>query len=79
LRQEPAPTGERYPRYGGACECRWQAGAREALAAIGAAARVIGTVGGEALELEGELSVAVSQLARVHANGLASMLGWAGR
>ncbi len=49
-------------------------GPPEALSRFGAAARVIGTVGGEALTVEGELSVPVAELARVHAGGLAALI-----
>jgi phosphoribosylformylglycinamidine synthase len=50
-------------------------GPAEALARFGAAARVIGTVGGSSLEVSGRLSVEVSELARVHANGLPALIG----
>jgi phosphoribosylformylglycinamidine synthase len=46
----------------------------EALAAFGQAATVIGTVGGDALEIAGALSVPVSQLAAAHARGLPDRL-----
>ena len=46
----------------------------EALAALGGAARIIGEVGGEALELAGERPLPVAELARVHADGLAALL-----
>jgi phosphoribosylformylglycinamidine synthase subunit PurL len=49
-------------------------GPREALARFGAAARVLGTVGGEALTLEGVLELPVEHLARAHAGGLADLL-----
>jgi phosphoribosylformylglycinamidine synthase len=49
-------------------------GPREALARFGAAARVIGTVGGDALRIEGVLDVGVADLARAHAGGLADLL-----
>jgi len=49
-------------------------GPREAMARFGAAARVIGSVGGEALAIEGELEVPVAELARVHRDGLAALL-----
>jgi phosphoribosylformylglycinamidine synthase len=49
-------------------------GPRESLGAFGATARVIGTVGGDALVVEGELDVPVFELARVHADGLPSLL-----
>ena len=49
-------------------------GPREALARFGAAATVIGSVEGEALVVEGELSVPVSELARAHRDGLAALL-----
>jgi len=48
--------------------------AREALARFGSAARVVGTVGGDALRIEGVLDVPVAELARVHAGGLADLL-----
>jgi phosphoribosylformylglycinamidine synthase subunit PurL len=49
-------------------------GPAEALSRFGAAARVIGSVGGEALVVEGALSVAVAELERVHRDGLVSLL-----
>ncbi len=49
-------------------------GAREALARFGAAARVIGEVGGGALVIDGELEVPVAELERVHRDGLAALL-----
>ncbi|HWM10080.1 MAG TPA: phosphoribosylformylglycinamidine synthase subunit PurL, partial [Solirubrobacteraceae bacterium] len=49
-------------------------GTREALARFGGAARVIGSVGGGALVVEGELEVAVGELERVHRDGLVSLL-----
>jgi phosphoribosylformylglycinamidine synthase subunit PurL len=49
-------------------------GARDALARFGAAARVLGEVGGDALVIEGELDVPVAELARVHRDGLAALL-----
>jgi phosphoribosylformylglycinamidine synthase II len=49
-------------------------GARDALAPFGAAARVIGAVGGASLAIEGELDVPVAELTRVHADGLAGLL-----
>jgi phosphoribosylformylglycinamidine synthase len=45
----------------------------EAMAAFGAAATVIGTVGGDAL-VAGDLSIPVVELSRVHAHGLADRL-----
>ena len=48
-------------------------GPREAFAAFGAAARIIGTVGGDALVLRDALSVPLAELARVHADGLARL------
>jgi phosphoribosylformylglycinamidine synthase len=47
---------------------------RDAVARFGAAATLIGEVGGDALEIAGELSVAVAELARVHSDGLAALL-----
>jgi phosphoribosylformylglycinamidine synthase subunit PurL len=47
---------------------------RDAVARFGAAATLIGKVGGDALEIAGELSVAVAELARVHSDGLAALL-----
>jgi phosphoribosylformylglycinamidine synthase II len=47
---------------------------REALAALGSAARIIGEVGGDALAIDGEASLAVDELARVHADGLSALL-----
>jgi phosphoribosylformylglycinamidine synthase len=49
-------------------------GPREALARFGAAARVLGRVGGDRLVVEGVLDVAIADLARVHADGLADLL-----
>jgi phosphoribosylformylglycinamidine synthase len=50
-------------------------GPAEAMAAFGAAARVIGEVGGAALAIRGELDVPVAELARVHGEGLAALVG----
>jgi phosphoribosylformylglycinamidine synthase len=47
---------------------------RAALAALGSAARILGEVGGDALEIAGERPLAVHDLARTHAEGLASLL-----
>ena len=44
-------------------------GPRAAMTAFGAAARVLGEVGGDALTIEGELELPVAELARVHARG----------
>jgi len=49
-------------------------GARDAFAAFGAAAAVIGIVGGDELRIAGALSLAVSRLADVHAGGLSALL-----
>ena len=49
-------------------------GPREALARFGAAARVLGTVGGDALRIEGVLDVAVAELSRARSSGLADLL-----
>ncbi len=49
-------------------------GPRESLARFGTAAVELGEVGGDVLELEGVLRVAVDELARVHSDGLASLL-----
>jgi phosphoribosylformylglycinamidine synthase len=49
-------------------------GPREALTAFGGAARVIGEVGGDALTIEGVLSVPLVDLERAHTGGLASLL-----
>ncbi|HET6547375.1 MAG TPA: phosphoribosylformylglycinamidine synthase subunit PurL [Solirubrobacter sp.] len=49
-------------------------GPAPALAAFGAAARVIGEVGGDAVIIEGVLSVALTDLERAHTNGLAALL-----
>jgi phosphoribosylformylglycinamidine (FGAM) synthase-like enzyme len=46
----------------------------EALAPLGAAARIVGEVGGDALELAGERPLGVDELTRVHADGLAALL-----
>ena len=51
--------------------------AREAFAAFGAAATVLGSVGGDALRLAGAhgvLALLLEDLARVHADGLAGLL-----
>jgi phosphoribosylformylglycinamidine synthase len=45
-----------------------------AFAAFGVAARIIGTVGGDSLVLGDSLSVPLTELARVHADGLARLL-----
>ncbi len=45
-----------------------------ALARFGAAARVIGTVGGGSLSIEGVLEVPLAELSRAHAGGLADLL-----
>jgi phosphoribosylformylglycinamidine synthase len=45
-----------------------------ALARFGAAARIIGTVGGDALAIEGVLDVPLAELSRAHAGGLADVL-----
>jgi phosphoribosylformylglycinamidine synthase subunit PurL len=47
---------------------------RESLARFGAAAKVLGIVGGEALRIEGVLDVPVERLGRAHALGLADLL-----
>ncbi len=49
-------------------------GPREAFAAFGGAATVIGTVGGDALRIAGALEVAVEELAALHAGGLAELM-----
>jgi phosphoribosylformylglycinamidine synthase subunit PurL len=49
-------------------------GPRERLAAFGSAARVLGVVGGDVLEIAGALSVPVAELQRVHARGLADLV-----
>ena len=49
-------------------------GPRDALARFGAAARVLGTVGGDSLRIEGTLDVPLAELSRVHAGGLADLL-----
>ena len=46
----------------------------EAVARFGAAAQVIGEVGGDALIVDGELELPVAELERVHRDGLASLL-----
>jgi phosphoribosylformylglycinamidine synthase len=50
-------------------------GPRDAFAAFGSAVTVIGTAGGDALRIDGALSVHVAELAGVHAGGLAALLG----
>ena len=49
-------------------------GPAEALRPFGAAATVIGEVGGDALRIDGALEVAIEELGRVHAGGLADLL-----
>ncbi len=49
-------------------------GPAEAMTAFGAAARVIGEVGREALAIRGELDIPVVELARVHGEGLAALV-----
>lgn len=49
-------------------------GPREGLARFGGAARVIGTVGGDALSIEDVLDVPLAELSRAHAGGLADLL-----
>jgi phosphoribosylformylglycinamidine synthase subunit PurL len=49
-------------------------GDAEALRAFGAAARVIGEVGGDALSIDGVLSVPLADLERAHSGGLAGLL-----
>ncbi len=49
-------------------------GRTTAFAAFGAAATVIGVVGGDELRIAGALSVPVSELAGVHAGGLAELM-----
>jgi phosphoribosylformylglycinamidine synthase subunit PurL len=50
-------------------------GPAEAMTAFGSAARVIGEVGREALAIRGELDIPVVELARVHGDGLAELVG----
>jgi phosphoribosylformylglycinamidine synthase len=49
-------------------------GPRDAFAAFGEAAAVIGVVGGDELRIAGALTVAVDELAGVHADGLAALM-----
>ncbi len=49
-------------------------GPRDALARFGAAARVLGTVGGDALRIERTLDVPLAELSRAHTGGLADLL-----
>jgi phosphoribosylformylglycinamidine synthase len=49
-------------------------GPREALARFGAAAVELGEVGGDVLSIDGELELAVAELARTHRAGLAGLL-----
>ena len=49
-------------------------GPADALRAFGSAARVIGEVGGAALEIEGSAAIAVDELSRAHSNGLSALL-----
>jgi phosphoribosylformylglycinamidine synthase len=50
-------------------------GPRESFAAFGAAATVLGVIGGDALTIDGVLAVPVAELSRVHTGGLARLLG----
>jgi phosphoribosylformylglycinamidine synthase subunit PurL len=50
-------------------------GPREAFAAFGAAAAIVGTVGGDELSIAGALSVPLGELSGVHAGGLADLMG----
>ena len=50
-------------------------GPAEAMAAFGSAAQVLGEVGGDALIIAGELDLPVAELARVHGEGLAALVG----
>jgi phosphoribosylformylglycinamidine synthase II len=50
-------------------------GPRDAFAAFGSAATIIGTVGGDTLRIADALAVDVRELAGVHAGGLAGFLG----
>jgi phosphoribosylformylglycinamidine synthase subunit PurL len=50
-------------------------GPHDAFAAFGAAATLLGTVGGDDLRIAGALSLPVARLAGVHAAGLAELLG----
>jgi phosphoribosylformylglycinamidine synthase subunit PurL len=49
-------------------------GPREAMSAFGTHARVIGEVGRDALAITGVLNIPVTELARIHADGLAALL-----
>jgi phosphoribosylformylglycinamidine synthase len=49
-------------------------GPADALARFGAAARVIGEVGGDALAVDGRLELPVAELSRVHGAGLSRLL-----
>ncbi len=49
-------------------------GAPDALARFGGAARVLGTVGGDALRIEGALDVPLAEMSRAHVGGLADLL-----
>jgi phosphoribosylformylglycinamidine synthase subunit PurL len=49
-------------------------GPADAIARFGGAARIIGTVGGDALRIEGVLDVPLAELSRAHAGGLADLL-----
>jgi phosphoribosylformylglycinamidine synthase len=48
---------------------------REALAAFGSAARVLGEVGGDALEIDGMLSLPLVDLERAHTEALPALVG----
>jgi phosphoribosylformylglycinamidine synthase subunit PurL len=49
-------------------------GPADAIARYGAAARIIGTVGGASLRIEGVLDVPLAELSRAHAGGLADLM-----
>jgi phosphoribosylformylglycinamidine synthase len=49
-------------------------GPHEAFVAFGAAATIIGTVGGDALSIAGALSVPLGELSATHAGGLAELM-----
>jgi phosphoribosylformylglycinamidine synthase len=50
-------------------------GPPEVLARFGTAAIAIGEVGGDTLTIEGQLEIGVAELARVHGDGLAALVG----
>jgi phosphoribosylformylglycinamidine synthase subunit PurL len=62
------------PLYGEGPGAFVVSGPQDALARFGAAARVIGHTGGNALAIDGVLELPVAELARVHRDGLADLI-----